>query len=49
MSVPDQNPVTAVGVDFGGTSIKLGVCRGSQLLDGGRANSRRKGMRRRTP
>jgi glucokinase len=25
--------VTAVGVDFGGTSIKLGVCRGEELLE----------------
>ncbi len=25
--------VTAVGVDFGGTSIKLGVCRGGELLE----------------
>ncbi|MEY4483080.1 MAG: hypothetical protein RL693_532, partial [Verrucomicrobiota bacterium] len=24
---------TAVGVDFGGTSIKLGVCRGAELLE----------------
>lgn len=28
-------PVTAVGVDFGGTSIKLGVCRGAELLEAG--------------
>jgi glucokinase len=29
----DKQALTAVGVDFGGTSIKLGVCRGAELLD----------------
>lgn len=27
-----ENPITSVGIDFGGTSIKLGVCRGGELL-----------------
>ena len=31
----DTQAVTAVGVDFGGTSIKLGVCRGDELLETG--------------
>lgn len=29
----DNNVTTAVGVDFGGTSVKLGVCRGDRLLE----------------
>lgn len=29
----DVKTQTAVGVDFGGTSIKLGVCRGAELLE----------------
>ena len=29
----DKQAPTAVGVDFGGTSIKLGVCRGADLLE----------------
>jgi glucokinase len=29
----DKQALTAVGVDFGGTSIKLGVCRGADLLE----------------
>jgi glucokinase len=29
----DKQALTAVGVDFGGTSIKLGVCRGAELLE----------------
>jgi len=29
----DSSPVTAVGVDFGGTSVKIGVCRGAELLE----------------
>lgn len=29
----DSQPVTAIGVDFGGTSVKLGVCRGGELLE----------------
>jgi glucokinase len=29
----DNKALTAVGVDFGGTSIKLGVCRGADLLE----------------
>ena len=32
MSSP-TNTRSAVGVDFGGTSIKLGVCRGASLLE----------------
>src|SRR6478609_3106881 len=28
----DSKPITAIGVDFGGTFIKLGVCRGGELL-----------------
>lgn len=28
----NNDNITAVGVDFGGTSIKLGVCRGAELL-----------------
>lgn len=31
-SSPTQ-PVTAVGVDFGGTFVKIGVCRGGELLE----------------
>ncbi len=31
-SSPAQ-PVTAVGVDFGGTFVKIGVCRGGELLE----------------
>ena len=27
-----DNLITSIGVDFGGTSIKLGVCRGAELL-----------------
>lgn len=27
-----DSPITAVGIDFGGTSVKLGVCRGADLL-----------------
>ncbi len=29
----DSTPVTAVGVDFGGTFVKIGVCRGAELLE----------------
>jgi glucokinase len=29
--MPDS-PLTSVGIDFGGTSVKLGVCRGEELL-----------------
>lgn len=29
----ENKVVTAVGVDFGGTSVKLGVCRGEELLE----------------
>ena len=32
---PSQAPATAIGVDFGGTSIKLGVARGAELLQHG--------------
>ncbi|HEY2573820.1 MAG TPA: ROK family protein [Verrucomicrobiaceae bacterium] len=28
-----SSPVTAVGVDFGGTYVKVGVCRGADLLE----------------
>jgi glucokinase len=28
-----SSPVTAVGVDFGGTFVKIGVCRGAELLE----------------
>lgn len=28
-----QQIITAVGIDFGGTSVKLGVCRGGELLE----------------
>jgi len=31
----DKQAVTAVGVDFGGTFVKLGVCRGGELLEQG--------------
>lgn len=31
----DSNPITAVGVDFGGTYIKIGVCRGGELIETG--------------
>jgi glucokinase len=34
-SASDTFPITAVGVDFGGTFIKLGVCRGGELLESG--------------
>ncbi len=27
-----ETPLTSVGIDFGGTSVKLGVCRGDELL-----------------
>ena len=27
-----DSSITAVGIDFGGTSVKLGVCRGSEML-----------------
>lgn len=27
-----ESPLSSVGIDFGGTSIKLGVCRGGELL-----------------
>lgn len=27
-----ENTLTSVGIDFGGTSVKLGVCRGGELL-----------------
>ena len=30
-----KRTVTAIGVDFGGTSIKLGVARGAELLETG--------------
>lgn len=33
MSSSSTSSTTAVGVDFGGTSIKLGVCRGAELLE----------------
>lgn len=32
-AAPQSNQVTAVGVDFGGTTVKLGVCRAGELLD----------------
>lgn len=28
----DDTPKTSIGIDFGGTSVKLGVCRGEDLL-----------------
>ena len=27
-----EHPPLSVGIDFGGTSVKLGVCRGDDLL-----------------
>lgn len=30
---PESGIATAVGVDFGGTSVKIGVCRGAELLE----------------
>ncbi len=33
LEISEPTPVTAVGVDFGGTFIKLGVCRGGELLE----------------
>ena len=29
----DRNDITAIGVDFGGTAVKLGVARGGELLE----------------
>jgi len=31
----EKQAVTAVGVDFGGTFVKMGVCRGGELLEAG--------------
>ena len=27
-----DSQITSIGIDFGGTSVKLGVCRGADLL-----------------